>query len=53
MRPSFLEAELAMVNPGKDAGRRNECYDGLLFPPERLRVCHVAEERQSEISNFF
>jgi hypothetical protein len=21
--------------PGKDAGRRNESYDGLLFPPEQ------------------
>jgi hypothetical protein len=23
------------VLPGKDTGRRNESYDGLLFPPEQ------------------
>lgn len=25
--------------PQKDAGRRNECYDGLLFPPEQGSTC--------------
>jgi hypothetical protein len=27
--------------PKKDAGRRNECYDGLLFPPERDNLQQV------------
>jgi hypothetical protein len=30
---AWKAAELTWVR--KIAGRRNECYDGLLFPPER------------------
>jgi hypothetical protein len=33
---------------GKDAGHRDECRDGLLFPPEQLLKCTVSERIQAE-----
>jgi len=38
-----------IISPGKDAGRRNESYDGLLFPPERGQYDSWLEWRK----NFF
>jgi len=33
----------------KDTGRRNDCHDGLLFPPERRRTWTTFPIAQGEI----
>jgi len=37
----------------KDAGRRDECHDGLLFPPEQVGESQVFFGAQLKFSSFF
>jgi len=39
--------------PKKSAGRRDECHDGLLFPPERRQHPRSREGRKKKVKNIF
>jgi len=41
------------IRAGKDAGHRDECHDGLLFPPEQTRTCHEPDFVQELFSKIF
>jgi hypothetical protein len=42
--------EVLPLCPLKDAGHRDECHDGLLFPPEQRQIMREPDESQG---NFF
>ena len=46
--PSLIRPVLAAGPAAKDAGHRDECRDGLLFPPEQLLKCTLSERIQAE-----
>jgi hypothetical protein len=41
-----------ITHPGKVAGRRNECCDGLLFPPEQVPASQNFRGRQDVFSRI-
>jgi hypothetical protein len=42
----------AAAGPLKDAGHRDECHDGLLFPPEHHQIMREPDESQGIFSIF-
>jgi hypothetical protein len=45
-------ARSAAAGPLKDAGHRDECHDGLLFPPEHHQTMREPDESQGIFSIF-
>jgi hypothetical protein len=48
----FSSLSLPAALARKDTGRRNECYDGLLFPPERFQIAIRRRRRKGIFKNF-
>jgi hypothetical protein len=44
--------EALSLEPEKDAGHRDECHDGLLFPPEQQQSMRGEDESQEDFFYF-